>query len=312
MNKTELLLSRLRQGETLLADGAIGTMLQVQGLPAGSIPEAWLFEEPDQIRALHQSYIEAGSDLILTCSFGGNHYRLAREGLSDRTVELNQRAAELACEVAGDSVFVVGDMGPTGELLAPLGRLTSAEVTAAYAEQARGLLAGGVDLLLIETLSDLNEAQAAIEGVRRVTDLPIFCTFSFDSRGRTMMGVRPEQAARQMAPLVEGIGANCGRDPSEYAGFLQVMRLAAPEALLWAKPNAGLPHLSGVEAGQVIYDATPEPMAGIAQQLKAAGAAVIGGCCGTTPAHIAAMAQALHPPASRDHGRPSLLAEEVR
>lgn len=283
-------MAKLRMGAVLLADGATGTMLQENGLETGRIPESWLFERPDQIRTLHQAYVEAGSDLILACSFGGTRFRLEGEGLANRAVEVNRRAAELAREIAGDNVFVAGDMGPTGQLLVPLGSLTFEEATDAYAQQATGLVEGGADLLLIETMSDLSEARAAIEGARRVTDLPIFCTFSFDSHGRTMMGVRPAQVAREIGPLADGVGANCGRDPAEYVAFLQAMRQAAPDATLWAKPNAGLPR---VEADQVLYDATPEYMGQIARQLYEVGAQIIGGCCGTSPDHIAAMAAAL-------------------
>jgi 5-methyltetrahydrofolate--homocysteine methyltransferase len=296
MTRTEALIARLEAGDVLLADGATGTMLQSMGLESGEAPERWLFEKPDKIRALHQGYVRAGADLILSCSFGGNRYRLDGHGLADRVTEINRRAAELAREIAGDDVAVAGDMGPTGQLLAPLGPLTGADVAAAYAEQARSLIDGGADFLLIETMSDLGEATAAIEGARRVTDLPIFCTFSFDTHGRTMMGVRPEQAAKEVGPLVKGIGANCGRDPAEYVDFMRAMHQAAPQSILWSKPNAGLPHLVGNE---VIYDATPEQMATIAVQLRGAGAQVIGGCCGTTPEHIAAMAEAL----GREHDR---------
>ncbi len=306
MTRTERFLARLRTGDVLVADGATGTLLQTMGLAPGEAPEAWLFKQPDKIRALHRGYVEAGSDLILTCTFGGTRFRLADHSLQstdavsvgDRVVAVNRRAAELAREIAdgastllSTSVFVAGDMGPTGQLLAPLGPLTPEEVADAYAEQARGLVEGGADFLLVETMSDLGEAKAAIEGARRVSDLPLVCTFSFDTHGRTMMGLKPEAAAREIAPLVEGIGANCGQDPVEYLGFMHAMRAAAPDAILWAKPNAGLPHLN--EGGEVVYDATPEDMAQIARQLRDAGAQIIGGCCGTTPAHVAAMAQAL-------------------
>ncbi len=284
-------LSQLRKGTVLLADGATGTMLQAKGLDTGKVPEAWLFEQPEQVHALHRDYIAAGSNIILTCSFGGTHFRLEGNGLAGRVAEVNRRAAELARQEAGDDGWVAGDMGPTGQLLAPLGKVTAEQVAEAYAEQAEALAAGGVDLLLIETMSDLGEARAAVEGARRVTDLPIVCTFSFDTHGRTMMGVRPAQVAREIGPLVEAIGANCGHDPAEFPGLLTAMHATAPASILWAKPNAGLPHLVGDD--QVMYEAAPEFMAQIAVQLRAAGAHVIGGCCGTTPAHIAAMAKEL-------------------
>jgi methionine synthase I (cobalamin-dependent) len=290
MTRTENMFSRLRAGEVFLADGATGTMLHSQGMEDGRLPESWVLEHPDRIRALHQSYVEAGSNMVLTCTLGGTRFRLAHQGLDRRATEVNRRAAELAREAAGNDTFVAGDMGPTGQLLAPFGPLTAAEAAEGYAEQAAALAAGGVDFLLVETLSDLAEAKAAIEGTRRVTDLPILVTFSFDTHGRTMMGVRPAQVAQELASLVEGLGANCGREPDEYPGFLAAMAAVAPDAILWAKPNAGLPRLEGE---RVVYDASPEAMAQVALRLREAGARVIGGCCGTTPAHIAAMAQSL-------------------
>jgi 5-methyltetrahydrofolate--homocysteine methyltransferase len=307
MTRTERFLDQLRSGRIFLADGATGTMLQSMGLEAGQSPEVWLYDRPDGVRALHQLYIESGSDLILTNTFGGTRFRLAGEGLQDRVRHLNQRAAELAREAAGDRVFVVGDMGPTGQLLAPLGPLSAEEVREAYADQAAGLAAGGADLLLIETMSDLSEARAAIEGTRRSTQLPLFCTFSFDTRGRTMMGVRPKQVAQELGMLLLGTGANCGRDPDEYMGFLHEMREAAPQTILWAKPNAGLPRLG--RNGQIIYDAAPQVLGELTPLLVEAGAQIVGGCCGTTPAHIAAMAAALGSRTPRDtqHSQTSAL-----
>lgn len=290
MTRTETLWTRLSAGEVLLSDGATGTMLQSLGLPPGQPPETWVLEQPDRIRAFHRGYVDAGSDIILACTFGGTRFRLSGHQLADRVIEVNRTAAELARDAAGSEVFVAGDVGPTGQLLKPLGTLTAEEVADAYAEQAAGLVEGGVDFLLIETMSDLGEAQAALEGIRRVTDLPVVCTFSFDTHGRTMMGLKPEAVAKQIGPLVEGVGANCGRDPAEFPLFMQAMRTAAPDALLWAKPNAGLPQMID---NQTVYDATPAYMAEIARKLCQAGAQVIGGCCGTTPDHIAAMAVAL-------------------
>ena len=290
MTRTELLWSRLAGGEVLLADGATGTLLQSMGLPPGQLPEVWVLEQPERIGEFYRGYVNAGSDIILTCTFGGTRFRLGAHELADRVVEVNRQAAELARAEAGADVFVAGDMGPTGQLLEPLGPLTAEEVAKAYAEQATGLVQGGADFLLIETMSDLGEAQAAIDGARRVTDLPIVCTFSFDTHGRTMMGLKPETVAEQIGPLVEGVGANCGRDPAEFPTFLQAMRSAAPSALLWAKPNAGLPRVVGDET---VYDATPAYMGQVALELCQAGAQIIGGCCGTTPDHIEVMAKSL-------------------
>ena len=290
MTRTSALWARLSAGEVLISDGATGTLLQGMGTPRGQSPEVWVIDQPDQIRDLHRGYIEAGSNLILTCTFGGTRFRLSGHGLADRVVEVNRRAAELARAEAGSDVFVGGDMGPTGKLLKPLGPLTAEQAADAYAEQATGLAEGGADFLLIETMSDLGEAQAAIEGARRATDLPIVCTFSFDTRGHTMMGITPGAVAEQIGPLIEGVGANCGKDPAEYVLFLHAMRSAAPDTLLWAKPNAGLPRMMD---DQAVYAATPAYMGEIALELCQAGAQVIGGCCGTTPDHIRAMAKTL-------------------
>jgi len=201
MTRTEALWARLSAGEVLLSDGPTGTLLLSMGMPSGQSPEVWVIEQPDQIRALHRGYIEAGSDLILTCTFGGTRFRLSGHDLADRVVEVNRRAAELARAEAGSAVFVAGDMGPTGKLLKPLGPLSTEEVANAYAEQATGLVEGGVDFLLVETMSDLGEAQAAIEGARRVADIPIVCTFSFDTHGRTMMGLKPATVAERIEEM---------------------------------------------------------------------------------------------------------------
>ncbi|MEJ5225958.1 MAG: homocysteine S-methyltransferase family protein, partial [Anaerolineales bacterium] len=245
------------------------------------------------IRALHRGYIEAGAGVILTNTFGGTRYRLMRHGLDGCVREINAAAARLARETAGDAVFVFGDVGPTGELLQPLGKVTYDEAVAAFHEQAEGLLAEGlVDAILIETMSDINEAKAALEGVRRVSaDIPVLVTFSFDSHGRTMMGLKPEKAAREMWALgVTAVGANCGRTLSETLTAIEQMRAAVPEALLMAKPNAGLPHVS---QGNMVYDVTPDVMGDYAQKFAAQGVKIFGGCCGSAPEHIAAIAQAL-------------------
>lgn len=284
--------ARLEQSEVLVADGATGTMLQKAGLPPGAAPERWNLERPEAIRALHQGYIDAGADLILTNTFGGSAVRLEREGLADQATAVNLAAAQLAREVAPASVLVLGDLGPTGQMLAPLGPLSYEAAVAAFAEQAAALAEGGVDAILVETMSDLNEAKAAVEGAGQVTDLPILVSMSFDTRGRTMMGVRPEQAARALWALpVDVIGANCGRTLDETLTAVRKMRAAVPEAVLMAKPNAGLPHTEG---GDLVYDVTPEVMADYARRFVAeAGVKIFGGCCGSTPEHIRAVAEAL-------------------
>ncbi len=285
------ILKRMASGEVLIADGATGTMLQSAGLPPGMPGEAWVLERPEEILRLHRAYLEAGSQLILTSTFGGTRARLRAAGLDGRTGEINQRAAELARDAAGDEVYVGGDIGPSGELMVPLGRLDYETAIDLFAEQAAGLAAGGADCIYIETMSDLNEAKAAVEGAQRACDLPVFCTFSFDTHGRTAMGVRPSQAAGAMAELgVPATGANCGHAPEEVLDILPQMREAAPGALLIAKPNAGIPRMV---RRQVVYDATPERMAELARQFVELGARIVGACCGSSPEHIAAMAAAV-------------------
>lgn len=282
----------LQDHAVLIADGATGTMLQRAGLPVGAAPEYWNLENPDGVRDLYRGYVEAGADIILTNTFGGSRIRLAREDLDTQVADINRAAAKLAREIAGEAVLVAGDIGPTGVMLAPLGTLSYADAVAAFAEQAAALAAGGVDVILIETMSDLNEMQAAIAGVRQSTPLPIMATMSFDTKGRTMMGVKPEKAAKMLDKLgVAVIGANCGRTLTETLAAVLKMRAAVPDAILMAKPNAGLPHITD---GDLVYDVTPEIMAEYAQRfVTEAGVKIFGGCCGSTPAHIAAIAQAL-------------------
>jgi 5-methyltetrahydrofolate--homocysteine methyltransferase len=282
---------RLAQGGILIADGATGTILQNAGLPSGAAPERWNLENPDAIRALHRGYVEAGSDLILTNTFGGSRLRLEMEELGDQTYEINLAAAQLAREVAGDDVLVLGDIGPTGQLMEPMGTLTYDQAVDVFAEQATGLAEGGVDAILIETMSDLNEAKAAVEGARRAADLPILVTMSFDTHGRTMMGVKPEDAAQELWAMgVYAVGANCGRTLTENLEAIQHMREALPEATLMAKPNAGLPRMEGTDS---VYDVTPEIMADYAQKFAAFDVKIFGGCCGSTPDHIHAASRIL-------------------
>jgi len=282
----------LEEKGLLIADGATGTMLQKAGLAPGAAPERWNLERPDAIRALHRGYIEAGADLILTNTFGGSAIRLRRDGLEDRAAEVNRMAARIAREMAGETVGVLGDIGPTGEMMQPLGALSFEEAVAAFAEQASALAEGGVDAILIETMSDLEEVRAAVEGVRKATDLPLLVTLSFDTRGRTMMGVKPERAAKALLSLgVDVMGANCGRTLSETLEAVLKMRAVAPDATLMAKPNAGLPHAEG---GDLVYDVTPEIMAEYARRfVEEAGVRIFGGCCGSTPDHIRAVVAAL-------------------
>jgi 5-methyltetrahydrofolate--homocysteine methyltransferase len=285
------ILERLASGDVLLADGATGTMLQAAGLPTGMPGEAWILEKPEEIIALHRAYLEAGSQIVLTSTFGGSQARLKAAGLEARVETINRRAAELAREAAGDEAYVAGDIGPSGEMMVPLGPLTYERAVEMFAEQAGALAAGGVDFIFIETMTDLSEARAAIEGTQRACDLPVFCTFSFDTHGRTGMGVSPEQAAKAVSEMgVQATGANCGHAPEEVLGFLPTMHTVAPNAYLIAKPNAGVPRMV---KRQVVYDGTPERMAELSVQYVALGARIVGSCCGSSPDHIAAIARAL-------------------
>lgn len=291
MNVLEHLLA---SNEYVLADGAMGTMLMAAGLQQGDPPEGWNVLYPEKVRAVHRGYIEAGAQIILTNSFGGNRLRLKLHGLQDRVAELNRAAAELAraeADAAPHPVAVVGSMGPTGELLEPYGTLSFEEARDAFAEQAAGLVEGGIDVFWIETMSDLNEVRAAVEGARSVADLPVVTTMTFDTRGHTMMGVGPVQALealRELQPLA--LGANCGNGPAEIEGVIEAMHAADPNVVLVAKSNAGIPELVN---GELIYSGTPEVMARYALRVRELGARIIGACCGSTPEHVRAMAEAL-------------------
>jgi len=290
--RREYILSRLNSDRVIVSDGAMGTMLQDAGLPAGASPEAWLLENPDPVRGVHNAYVEAGAELILTCTFGGTRTRLERPGLAERVAEVNRRAVEIAREAAGSEAYVAGDIGPLGEFLAPLGKITYEQAVDIFAEQATALAEAGVDVLYIETMSALDEVRAAVEGAQQAeSGLPVFATLSFDSHGRTNMGVRPEQAAEALLALgVDALGANCGATLEMTEGAVTKIHEVAPDAILIAKPNAGKPYTVGRE---VVYDATPEDMAEYARKFVALGALVVGGCCGSTPAHIAAIVEAV-------------------
>ncbi len=286
------ILERLASGEVLIADGATGTMLQSAGLPSGTPGEAWVLERPEEIMRLHRAYVEAGSEIILTSTFGGTRARLEAAGLDIQVGEINRRAAELARQVAGDDGYVGGDIGPTGEMMKPIGQLTFEAALEMFTEQARALAAGGVDFIYIETMSDLSEAKAAVAGAQQACDLPVFCTFSFDTHGRTSMGVRPTQAAQALVEMgVPALGANCGHAPEEVLDILPQLREVAPDAYLIAKPNAGVPRMTRQRT--VEYDGTPERMAELARRYVEQGAVIVGTCCGSSPAHIAAIAAAI-------------------
>jgi methionine synthase I (cobalamin-dependent) len=295
MNPLEKL---LETGQPVLLDGAMGTMLMDAGLLQGDPPEEWNITHPDRVRAIHRGYIHAGSQVILTNSFGGTRFRLEMHDLQERVVELNRAAAQNAraeADAAPHLVVVAGSIGPTGQLFEPMGMLTFDDAKAAFAEQARGLVEGGVDVFWVETMSDLNEVKAAVAGARSVSDLPIVTTMSFDTHGHTMMGVSPVKALETLGKLdVIALGANCGTGSDELEVAVKAMRETNPDVLLVAKANAGIPHV--VSGGHVVYNGTPEVMAQYARNVREMGVSLIGACCGSTPAHIRAMAEALGSP----------------
>ncbi len=259
----------LAERRVRLSDGAIGTMLQAAGLEPGEAPEVWNIRHPERVFDLHLGYVKAGSDMIMTNTFGGNRIKMERAGIGQYVLEANRTAAEIARQAAGDEVLVAGNLGPTGELLEPYGSLTHEDAVRAFAEQAEALARAGVDYILVQTMSDVAEVRAAVEGIRLVGDLPILCTMSFGVGGRTLMGTSPVDAVRAMLELrVEGVGANCGVGPADLEPVLVQMLRAQPGVVIVAQPNAGLPRLEG---NNTVYDATPEVMAAYARRYAELG-----------------------------------------
>jgi 5-methyltetrahydrofolate--homocysteine methyltransferase len=292
---TDALGRMLATRDWVLADGATGTNLFNMGLSAGEAPELWNTDAPAKITALYKGAVEAGSDLFLTNSFGGNASRLRLHQAQGRVLELNRVAAELGRDIAdraGRPVIVAGSMGPTGEIMEPMGTLTHATAVEMFHEQAEGLKSGGVDILWLETISAPEEFRAAAEGIA-LAGMPWCGTMSFDTAGRTMMGV----TSAQMAALVETLpnppvafGANCGVGASDLLRTVLGFVAAGPERPIIAKGNAGIPKYHD---GHIHYDGTPALMAEYAVLARDAGVRVIGGCCGTMPDHLRAMRDAL-------------------
>ena len=283
----------------VVADGAMGTQLFARGLISGDAPERSNLEWPEAIREVHRGHLRAGAEVLLTNSFGANRFRLRLHDLDDRVLELNETAARLAREAAGDvrrgsgdrTVLIAGSMGPSGELLAPLGSMDPAACEEAYAEQAEALAQGGVDLLWIETMSDLAEAEAAVRGARAACDLPVAVMMSFDTAGRTMMGATATETAERLGALQPAaLGANCGNNIADTEAAAVEMQTALPEVPVIFKPNAGIPAWTGTTFR---YNAGPETLAAHAHRAVQAGVRIVGGCCGTTPAHIATIAAVL-------------------
>jgi 5-methyltetrahydrofolate--homocysteine methyltransferase len=293
MNK---FLERINAGEILVADGATGSNLQKMGLKPGRPPEDLIIDNPDIIYQLEKSFVDAGSDIILTCTFGGTRMRMKDSKYQDRAPEVNTRAAELARKAAAsrnDGVLIAGSMGPVGALIKPYGPLNAEDVKETFAEQAKALVEGGVDLLLIETMFSFEETTAAFEGARSMTDLPIVVSFSYDRGTRTMMGVKPKDVIKKYCEMgATLVGANCGTTLENMEAVVKEYTATVPNFPLWVKPNAGVPHMD-IQTEQGVYDMGPEDMAAYAQKYVELGAKVVGGCCGNTPEHVAAIAKAV-------------------
>ena len=290
-----MLADLLDTGKVLLADGATGTSLFAMGLAAGEAPETWNLDHPQRVRELHQGFVDAGADIILTNTFGGNARRLMLHGLQDRVREINRVAAGIArsvADAAGRPVVVAGSVGPTGDLFEPLGVLTEEVAVAVFEEQIAGLRDGGADVAWIETMSSLEEIRSAAVAAARA-GLPYTFTASFDTAGRTMMGVTPAgivEFAQSLEPRPLAIGANCGVGASDLV--MSVLGMTARDAgiPIIAKANAGIPQFLGAH---IHYSGTPELMARYAQLAADSGARIVGGCCGTGQAHLSAMRTAL-------------------
>lgn len=274
---------------TLVADGATGTNLQQRGLQKGDPGEKWVLENPEGIKQLYLDFIGAGSDIILTCTFGASEYLLKQHDLLEHQQEIINSSVELAKEaIQGRDVLIAGSMGPLGQLLQPLGVLSEEDAFQAYATLANYLTNAGVDFLLVETQFDIAEASIAIKAAKSVSDLPIICSFSFDRGTRTMMGVKPANFAEEIGNLgVQGLGINCGKSIEQNLEVLDLV-LKTTDLPIWFKPNAGLPTIDS--EGNTKYAATPEDMQEMAKKAMEMGAKIIGGCCGTTPELVAAIA----------------------
>jgi 5-methyltetrahydrofolate--homocysteine methyltransferase len=286
------LFERVAQGEILISDGAMGTFLHARGLAPGECPESWCVSHADIVRNIAESYAAAGSDIVETNSFGGTSFKLKAYGLADQAAIFNRAAARLAKEAVAGKGYVAASVGPTGQIVEEEGgNVTAAQLYESFKEQVIALAEGGADAICVETMWSVQEATQAIRAVKENTQLPVICTFTFEPgvKGfRTTMGVKPDRAVR--AALDAGadmVGANCGNGIANMIEITRQMRATVPQAPILIHANAGLPV---VENGETVFKETPEYMASRVAELIAAGANVIGGCCGTNPNHIAAMA----------------------
>ena len=291
------LLERIEES-VLILDGAMGTQLMAAGVQPGYCNDVLNLESPDIVASVHAKYLDAGSDAVLTNTFGANKIRLKHHGHADKAVEICRAAAELARNVAGQDRYVIGDIGPCGDFIEPLGAVRADDLKAAFTEQAQGLAQGGVDGFIIETMQAAEEMQLAIEAVRSVSDLPVLTSFAYDPVAgggfRTMMGIDPAGAFSRIEQTgIQAVGYNCGTlDMKQYIQLTRMYKDVIKDApvYLLAEPNAGKPELDGTTA---VYRLTPDEYADALVEIQKLGARILGGCCGTSPAHIAAMAKRL-------------------
>ncbi len=280
------IIDQIKAGKVLVSDGAWGTFLQQKGMKPGECPEEWNLTHPNEVFDIAKSYIEAGADMIETNSFGGTKFKLEKYGFGDKVFELNKAAAEISRNAAGDK-FVLGSVGPTGIILM-MGEVSEEEVYEAFKTQVQGLEAGGVDAIMIETMTDLDEARLAIRAAKENTECEVFCTMTFDKtvdgEFRSMMGISPSDMVNTLIGAgAEMIGANCGNGIADMIGIVEEIRKANTEVPILIHANAGIPIYRN---GETIFPETPAEMSGLVPKIIAAGANVIGGCCGTTPKHI--------------------------
>jgi 5-methyltetrahydrofolate--homocysteine methyltransferase len=280
------IIDQIKTGKVLVSDGAWGTFLQQKGMKPGECPEEWNITHPDEVLDIAKSYIGAGADMIETNSFGGTIFKVEKYGLSDKVFELNKAAAEISRKAAGDK-FVLGSVGPTGKILM-MGDVTEEDLYEAFKEQVKGLEAGGVDAIMIETMSDLDEARLAIQAAKENTNCEVFCTMTFEKtvqgEYRSMMGVSPTDMVNTLIDAgADLIGANCGNGIADMIGIVEEIRSINSEIPILVHANAGMPIYKD---GETVFPETPIEMSGLVSKIIAAGANIIGGCCGTTPDHI--------------------------
>ncbi len=288
------LLQRVKAGEILISDGAMGTFLHAKGLQSGECPESWCSSHPQAVKEIAEAYVAAGSDIVETNSFGATSFKLKSYGLADKVHEFNCAAAKLAKQVIGNKGYVAASVGPTGHMVIDEGGDTTPEqLYEAFKAQVVALAEGGADAICVETMSSVVEAEQAIKAAKENTHLPVICTFTFEagSKGfRTMMGVKPDRAAKAaVAAGADIVGANCGNGISNMIEITRQMRAAVPTTPILVHANAGSPV---VENDKTVFKDSPEFMGSFVAELVHAGANIVGGCCGTTPNHIAAMSKA--------------------